>query len=591
MSVLSINIRIGCSTADGTKTGPERLSLPARVLLAMFPLLVPVFAALLILLSVEKYLSLRSVSRAFGVCPNAGVLLLRPMSPLAILSAQWFPLRHHVGSYFAKFTCYARYGSTCISSVTLWGSIPTVWLSDAQTIKTVAAESTIFQKDVEVYEPVNIYGPNVVGTEGVDWKRHRRIANPAFDEASNAFVWMETARVVNEWFTEMNSKAGSDCTITINAVEDLVQVTLLVVASAGFGRRASWHEDSSTKPPPGHKLAFRPALGLTVSRLFTRVLTPNWIYALSARVRLPLIGSALAETREAFDALRDHMLDLISLSRAWVVGGKISNMDAALLRNLVEANMTDTDNVLHKKLTDEELLSNVFLFFLAGHETSAHSLSFSVALLALYPDIQQKIYEETVKLWPNGCPPTASLSSYKECMPQLPYTLAAFQETLRLFPAAPRLVKIVQTDTDLTAHRFTTDPTGELQNITPFSVPLTKGSMVVIDIAALHMNPMYWGQDVENFKPERFIDTETYRWPRDAFFGFSGGTRSCVGQRFALAESVCALASLVRSYDISVPDHLGSKSFEEQKRLMLRWKLGVTSTPTNCVVRLRCRDT
>ncbi|KAF7360202.1 Cytochrome P450 [Mycena venus] len=282
------------------------------------------------------------------------------------------------------------------------------------------------------------------------------------------------------------------------------------------------------------------------------------------------------------------MLDLVSLSRAWVVGGKTSNMDAGLLRNLVEANMTQEDDTNHEKLTDE-LLSNTFAFLMAGHETSAHSLSFAVAFLALYPEVQQKIYEEATRIWPDGCPTTASVSSYKEHMPKLEYTLATFQETIRMFPAAPRLTKIVHMDTTLTVHRFTTQGTGEIEAITPFTVPVRAGSLILLDTMAVHMNPIYWGHDAEEFNPERFLDTETYRWPRDAFFAFSSGPRSCIGQRFALTESVCTLTSLVRRYEISVPEHLTGKPFEEQKRILLKWRPRTTPTPLNCMVRLRRR--
>jgi len=396
-------------------------------------------------------------------------------------------------------------------------------------------------------------------------------------------------RVVNEWFAEMDAKT-TDRSITVNLVEDLTQLTLLIVASAGFGRRASWTDDSSTKPPPGHKLAFRAAVSTAISHVFVNTLTPKWIHALSKRVHLPFLGPVLETTRESFEALGLHMLDLVSMSRAWVVGGKASNMDAGLLRNLVEANMTQDDDINHKKLTDDEVLSDIFAFLLAGHETSAHSLSFAVALLALYPEVQQKIFEEAMGIWPDGCPTTASPSSYKEYMPKLEYTLATFQETIRLFPPAPRLSKIVQVDTTLTAHRFTRRGTAELSDVTPFTVPVKAGSFVILDILALHMNPMYWDHDVEQFKPERFLDTDTYRWPRDAFFAFSGGPRSCIGQRFALTESVCTLASLVRRYEISVPDYLAGKPFEEQKRLLLKWKPVLTPTPLNCVVQLRRRD-
>ncbi|KAJ7668046.1 hypothetical protein B0H17DRAFT_950259, partial [Mycena rosella] len=78
---------------------------------------------------------------------------LRPLSPFSIVLGRWFPLQHQTGSYFAKFSSYARYGSTCIGTVTLWGTIPTLWLSDAQAIKTVAAESRVFRKDVEQVRP------------------------------------------------------------------------------------------------------------------------------------------------------------------------------------------------------------------------------------------------------------------------------------------------------------------------------------------------------------------------------------------------------------------------------------------------------
>lgn len=70
---------------------------------------------------------------------------------------------------------------------------------------------------------------------------------------------------------------------------------------------------------------------------------------------------------------------------------------------------------------------------------------------------------------------------------------------------------------------------------------------------------------------------------------FSAGPRSCIGQRFAQTESACLLATLVRTYEISVPDALRAAPFEEQRRTILSWKAGVTMTPTKCFVRLRRR--
>lgn len=140
------------------------------------------------------------------------------------------------------------------------------------------------------------------------------------------------------------------------------KVALLIIASAGFGRRASWKEDSSTTPPPGHKLAFRAAVTTTVGHMFVKVLAPKWIQNLSTRIRIPLLGPVLKNTRESFESLRLHILDLISLSQTWLATGKVSDMNTGLLQNLVEANMImehDDDN--HMKLTDEEVVANIFV--------------------------------------------------------------------------------------------------------------------------------------------------------------------------------------------------------------------------------------
>ncbi|KAF8162437.1 cytochrome P450 [Mycena galopus ATCC 62051] len=407
---------------------------------------------------------------------------------------------------------------------------------------------------------------------------------------------METVRILNEWFAELDAAQAEQGNkpITVNAAKDLLQVSLLVISSAGFGRRASWQQSASIEPPSGQLMAFSPAIFAAVHYLFVKAATPEWLYALCGRMHVPVIGGIVQNTNHAYEALRLHILDLVALSRARVVDGKASDMDSGLLRNLVEANMTtledeDATANSYKSLTDDELLSNSFAFLLAGHETTAHSLSFAVALLALYPEAQHKIYEEARTLWPDGAPTVASVSSYKESMPRLPYTLATFHETLRLCPDVVRLAKTVHADATIQAHRFTISTKDEIDNIQEISVPIKAGSIVMVDILGLHMNPMYWGPDVASFRPERFIDTESYRWPRDAFLAFSGGARNCIGQRFALTESVCLLASLVRGYEISVPENLRAKPFEEQKREMLQWIPGATMTPVNCIVSLRRR--
>jgi len=193
-----------------------------------------------------------------------------------------------------------------------------------------------------------------------------------------------------------------------------------------------------------------------------------------------------------------------------------------------------------------------------------------------------------------------------------------------------RLAKMVQKDTILEARRFSTLADGRISDVQGVAVPIQKGGMCVVDIMGVHMNreslptirgffiflsAIHWGDDVDEFKPERFMDTNTYKWPRDActcsfivsyellkfdllsclrcvcvlVFGFSAGPRACIGQRFAMAESICILASVVRRYEILLPTDVLGLSVNEQEEILAGWKVLATLIPTGARVRFRRR--
>lgn len=133
-------------------------------------------------------------------------------------------------------------------------------------------------------------------------------------------------------------------------------MTLLVISSTAFGRRGTWKAFSelNAATPPGEVMAFQPAVTTALSRLLYKVLTPNIAFTVSQNIYIPFVTPLLRETTASFDALRYHMLEVISMARAWVAEGKTFQMDAALLRNLVDANMYEEG----RHITDDELLSN-----------------------------------------------------------------------------------------------------------------------------------------------------------------------------------------------------------------------------------------
>ncbi|KAF5361409.1 hypothetical protein D9758_006230 [Tetrapyrgos nigripes] len=119
-------------------------------------------------------------------------------------------------------------------------------------------------------------------------------------------------------------------------------------------------------------------------------------------------------------------MEAVSSARADAVGKpKAVGASGALLRNMVKANLDVDDNEKAEEdrvgyaLTDRELISDMFMFFTAGYETTANTMSSVCAVLALYPDIQQKVFEETKSLWPNGTPTGIDEVDYKQTFSSL----------------------------------------------------------------------------------------------------------------------------------------------------------------------------
>ncbi|KAF9053802.1 cytochrome P450 [Hymenopellis radicata] len=518
------------------------------------------------------YLAHRVEQRLKATCPGGNKIWIFPLGALQLLAGTFYPFRGTVGDYFGNVR---EYGSTCLSCASVWGARPTYFITDAEAAKKICSDRHTFIKDVAAYEMLNIYGPNVyaLAYSSCPIQLTRR------DKANNALVWKESIRLIEEWFSDIDSRKDPEKPIDLSV--ELSQLTLLVISSTGFGRRGTW-KAFDEPPPPSEVMDFHTAVTKAMSRLVYKVLTPKIVDTISNTFYIPFLTPLLKETKAAYDALQYHMLDVIAGARTWVADGKKADMEAALLRNLVEANSMS----FAETLTDDEFLSNTLAFLLAGQETTAHTASFTLSILALYPEIQEGILKEVNSVWPReGPPPT-----YKDYLTKFEYTTATFMETLRLLPAVPRFGKLVQKDTVITGHKFQLSPDGKtVDHAEPFAIPIEKGTILMVDVSGLHINPMYWGPDAEEFRPEHFIDTDTYRWPRDAFLGFSGGPRTCLGQRFATTEAVCILASIVRKYEILVPPNLRQKSFEEQKRIMLNWHPGITSVPTGAKTVFRLR--
>ncbi|KAG8744769.1 hypothetical protein FRC12_014738 [Ceratobasidium sp. 428] len=128
-------------------------------------------------------------------------------------------------------------------------------------------------------------------------------------------------------------------------------------------------------------------------------------------------------------------------------------------------------------------------------------------------------------------------------MGELKLVTGVLLEALRLYPALPQLSRNV--DEDFTISTASNAPGADESIRERMFIPAK--SKIVISVAAVHYNPMYWPEP-EDFRPARFCEA----YNKDAFLGFSTGRKSCLGRRFAETEGTAVLAAILARYEISV---------------------------------------
>jgi cytochrome P450 len=198
---------------------------------------------------------------------------------------------------------------------------------------------------------------------------------------------------------------------------------------------------------------------------------------------------------------------------------------------------------------DQQVRDEVMSLFIAGHETTANTLSWLWYLLAQHPDVVAKIEVELAQVL-NGRSPTPT------DFPQLTYTNQVIKESMRLYPSAWSISRRALADDEIDG----------------FHIPA--GAIVALSPYTLHRHPAFW-PDPERFDPERFTPEQENGRHRYAYIPFGGGARKCIGDQFALMESIIIIPMILQQYQLQlVPDH----QVEEHALVTLRPKNGILMT-------------
>jgi cytochrome P450 len=331
-----------------------------------------------------------------------------------------------------------------------------------------------------------LFGNGLLTSEGDFWLRQRRLAQPAFHRARIAAYAETMAR-----FTERMQEGWCDGQkLDIHA--EMTRLTLQIVAKTLFDA-----DVDADAQEVGRALEAIMEHNSDFRRL---ILTPSWMPTLRN------IRAALATRR-----LNKIMYRIIGRRRA--AGGDAGDLLSMLLH------AQDEDG---SRMTDRQLRDEVITLFLAGHETTALTLSWTWWLLAQHPQTEAKVHAELGAVL-GGRTPTL------EDLPKLRYLDRVITESMRLYPPAWGMARLTIEDAEIGGYK------------------IRKGCGVSLSQWVVHRDPR-WYESPEEFRPERWEGDLLKRLPRFAYFPFGGGPRQCIGNSFALMEAALILATIAQNF-------------------------------------------
>lgn len=279
--------------------------------------------------------------------------------------------------------------------------------------------------------------------------------------------------------------------------------------------------------------------------------------AMQKSSRLNIQNFFMVKTKRQFQADIDTMFTLVDkiIEERKAQGNQGEN---DLLSRMLNGKDPDTG----EGLDDENIRYQIITFLIAGHETTSGLLSFALYFLLKHPEALSKAYEEVDQILLSPIP------TYQQVL-QLKYIRMILNESLRLWPTAPGFDLFAKEDTVI----------GD-------QYQLRKGDSVSVLLPQLHRDKEAWGDDADEFRPERFADPS--KVPNHAYKPFGNGERACIGMQFALYEATLVLGMILQhfklidhlNYQLNVKQTLTLKPGDFQMRVQLRHTNQIASMPT-----------
>lgn len=340
-----------------------------------------------------------------------------------------------------------------------------------------------------------LLGDGLLTSEGEQWRRERRLIQPAFHRDRIA-GYADTMA----WYAMRAADTWEDGA-RVDVHREMMQLTLAIAGTTLFGARVE-SEAAEIGAALDIAMAMFQRLTLPFSELLDRLPLPANRRFAAARARLDATVYRMIQERRA-------------------AGGDTGDVISMLL-------LAQDESGDGAGMTDMQVRDEVLTLFLAGHETTANALAWTWYLLARHPEVESALHAEVDRV-------LGDRQATADDLARLPYVRAVIAESMRLYPPAWVLGREAREPFELAG----------------YTIPV--GTMVFMSQWLIHRDAR-WFPDPLAFRPERWTPEMERALPRFAYFPFSAGPRKCIGESFAWMEAVLVLATLARRWRVRLAD-------------------------------------
>ncbi|XP_075984134.1 cytochrome P450 6B2-like [Anticarsia gemmatalis] len=430
-----------------------------------------------------------------------------------------------------------------------YGTEPTLVVKDPELVKTVMTKDFYFFSGRETSKYIHRESliQNLFFFYGDEWKVLRQNLTPLFSSAKmkNMFHLIEKCSLVFENMLDQEAKISKD----IEARHFMARYTMDCVGSCAFGVDTNTMEQTSDNPftAVGNSITETPTF--RSFKNIARAIWPAIFYGLGFRsfpknveTFFYQLLTNIFEGRQYKPTSRHDFVDLMLKLKndKGMTGDSITNMKSG------------SGKKVSLEINDDLLVAQCFLFFAAGYETSATTLSFTMYELAKHPEIQERVLQEVDEYLRRN----DNVLKY-ECITEMPYLDACIDEALRLYPVLGVLTREVVEDYTL-----------------PDGLRLEKGLRVHLPVYYMQRNPDFFPEP-EEYKPERFYGDNKRDIKPYTYMPFGEGPRICIGMRFAKMQMIAGLITLLKKYRLELADGMKRTLELEPKALVTRSVSGI----------------